>query len=113
MKVHNFQDEDLRILASLAINLHTDHLYFKVFKTIIPNDNYWSIDCRFTHNDEKFETYYDSLHIDCGRDNEPATYQMSVTIKKNDSFEVRPISCPLVVVHYFEEICKKAAITMN
>ena len=113
MKVHHFQDEDLRILASFAIDLYVDHLDFKVFKVIQPKENYWSIDCRFTHDPDKFETYYDSLHINCGRDNEPATYQMSWTIKKDDDFKVRPITSPLIVVHFFEEMCKKAAIGMS
>lgn len=113
MQVHNFDDKDLRILGSLAIDLYVDHLYFKVFKVIDIKDNYWSIDCRFTHNEDCFETYYDSLHIDCGRDNDPSTYQMCVTTKKDESFAIKPITSPLVVVHYFEEMCKKASIGMN
>ena len=60
MKVHNFNDEDLRILASLAIDLETDRLFFKVIKKIDVKDNYWSIDCRFTHNQEMFDEWYDS-----------------------------------------------------
>jgi len=113
MKVHHFEDEDLRILASLAIDVNTDSLYFKVFKTIIPKDNYWSIDCRFTHDEECFETWYDSFHIDCGRDNTPDTYQMAWTIKKDKDFQVRPITSPLLVVHQFEVMCKKSANKMN
>jgi hypothetical protein len=113
MEVHNFHDEDLRILASLAIDLFTDHLEFKVFKTIKPEENYWSIDCRFTYDKDKFEIYYDSLHIDCGRDNKPETYQMSWNIKKNDLFQIRPITSPLLVIHYFEELCKKEHLQQN
>lgn len=113
MKVHHFEDEDLRILASLAIDLHTDHLFFKVFKIVKPKENYWSFSCRFTHDENCFETYYDSLNIDCGRDNEPATYQMSWGIMKDGNYSQRPITSPLLVVHQFEELCKKMAIKMN
>lgn len=113
MQVHRFEDEDLRILASLAIDLYTDHLYFKAIRTVNPKENYWSFDCRFTHNEEKFDSYYDSLYIDCGRDNKPDTYQMCVTVKKNESFKILPITSPLLVVHYFEEMCKKVSNTMN
>jgi hypothetical protein len=113
MQVHNFEEEDLRTLASIAIDLETDHLFFKVFRIVQPKENYWSIDCRFTHDEKCFETWYDSFHLNCGRDNDPTTYQMSWTTKKGDSFKVRPITSPLVVVHYFEELCKKAAIGMN
>lgn len=113
MKVHNFNDEDLRILASLAIDLHTDHLFFKVIRKVDVKDNYWSIDCRFTHDEEKFDEWYDSFHIDCGRDNEPETYQMSWNIKKGDSFNIRPITSPLLVVFQFHELCKKNHVLMN
>ncbi len=113
MKIHNFKNEDLRILASLAIDLHVDHLFFKVFKVIDPKENYWSIDCRFTHDESCFETYYDSLNINCGRDNDPTTYQMSWTAKKNDDFKVHPIASPLIVVHYFEKMCKDSYVQMN
>lgn len=111
--VHNFNDEDLRILASLAIDLHIDHLYFKVFKVVEVRNNYWSFDCRFTHDKDCFETYYDSLHINCGAKNEPETYQMSWNTKKNEDFRINPITSPLLVVHYFEELCKKSTIQMN
>jgi hypothetical protein len=113
MKIHQFDDNDLRILASLAIDLETDHLFFKVIKQIQPEDNYWSIDCRFAVSKDEIDTWYDSLHINCGRDNEPETYQMSWTIKKNDDFQRRPITSPLVVVHFFEEMCKKSFNLMN
>lgn len=113
MKVHYFKDEDLSILASLAIDHYTEHLLFKVFKVIQPKENYWSIDCRFTHDESCFETYYDSLHIDCGRDNDPSTYQMAWTTKRNKDFKIQPIASPLLVVHQFEQMCKNITITMN
>lgn len=111
--IHNFQDEDLRILASLAIDLHTDHLFFKVIKIVEVENNYWSFECRFTHDKEQFDSYYDSLHINCGSKNEPETYQMSWNSKTNSEFKIKPITSPLLVVHYFEEMCKKSSIQMN
>lgn len=113
MKTHNFEDSDLRILASFAIDLYTDHLFFKVFRTFIPLENYWSIDCRFSVSEDEIETYYDSLHISSGNHNKPECYQMRWTEKKNESFKMYPITSPLVVVHYFEEMCKKQEIQMN
>jgi hypothetical protein len=113
MKIHKFNEDDLRVLASLAIDLCTDHLYFKVFTKIIPKENYWSIDCRFTHDEEKFDEYYDSLSINSGRDNEPETYQMSWNVKKGEYFDVRPITSPFLVVFQFSEMCKKSNISMN
>lgn len=113
MKIHHFNNEDLRILASLAIDLHTDHLFFKCFRIVQPEENYWSLDCRFAVSEDEFETRYDSLHLSCGRDNDPSTYQMSWNYKNNHDFKVRPITSPLVVVHFLEEICKKASIKMN
>jgi hypothetical protein len=108
MKIHKFNDEDLRILASLAIGLETDNLFFKVVRIVNPKDNYWSFDCRFTHDEEMFDEHYDSLNINCGRDNEPETYQMSWNVKKGEYFDVRPITSPLLVVFQFSEMCKKA-----
>ena len=113
MKVHNFNDEDLRILASLAIDQHTDHLFFKVIRVVNPKDNYWSIDCRFSHDEENFDDWYDSLHINCGRDNKPDTYQMSWNVKKDRYFDIRPITSPLLVVYQFNEMCKKNHVAMN
>jgi hypothetical protein len=113
MNIHNFRDEDLRMLAGLAIDLCTDHLYFKVFKKFSPKENYWSYDCRFTHSMDCFDTYYDSFFVNSGRDNKPETYQMGWAIKKNEKFEIRPITSPLLVVHYFEEMCKKSNVAKN
>ena len=111
--MHNFNDEDLRILASIAIDLHTDHLLFKVIRKIDEENNYWSIDCRFTHSEDCFDEWYDSFHINCGRDNEPETYQMSWNTKKGDRFKKMPITSPLVVVFQFHELCKKYRVLMN
>lgn len=107
MKVHRFDDHDLRVLATLAIDLTIDHLYYKIYRYYLPDDNYWAIECRFTHDENCFETYYDSLHINSGRDNDPTTYQMSWNTMRNGKLERRPICSPLVVVHQFEEMCKK------
>src|SRR4051812_23097866 len=103
MEIHHFNEEDLRMMATLAIDLYTDHLFFKVFKIVDPKENYWSYDCRFAISEDEIETWYDSFHFDCGRDNNPETYQMSCTTKKNDYFLIKPITSPLVVVHFFEE----------
>jgi hypothetical protein len=113
MKVYRFTDEDLRTLASLAIDLETDHLCFKIVRVIQPKDNYWSFDMRFSHDANKLDTYYDSFQVDCGRDNKPETYQMRVTTKKNDDFKIKPITNPLVVVHFFEEMCGRASISLQ
>lgn len=113
MKIHYFEDEDLRILASLAIDFFTDDMYFKVIRYSNVADNYWSFDCRFASDEYKIETHYDSLHFDCGNKNDPSTYQMAWTIKRGDKFSQRPITSPLLVVHQFEVLCKKQAIKMN
>lgn len=113
MKIHHFEDADLRILGTLAIDLYVDHLDYKVVRYANEKENYWSIDVRFACSVEDLDKSYDSLHIDCGRDNDPATYQMSWTKKDGESFSQRPITSPLVVVHQFEEMCKKSAIQMN
>ena len=113
MKIHHFEDADLRILATLAIDLYIDHLDWKVIRYSNVEENYWSIDIRFAVSTDELETRYDSLHIDCGRDNEPATYQMSWTSMYDGEFKQKPITSPLVVVHQFEELCKKSAIQMN
>lgn len=113
MKIHHFEDADLRILASLAIDFFTDHMLFKVVRFSNVKDNYWSYDCRFAMSEEELDTKYDSLHIDCGRDNDPLTYQMSWTVKNEEQFIQKPICSPLLVVHQFEELCKKSTIQMN
>ncbi len=113
MKVHRFTDKDLKTLATLAIDLDVDGLPFKIVRVINPKENYWSFDVRFSHDANKLDDYYDSFQIDCGRDNEPETYQMRVTSKKNEDFKIKPITSPLLVVHYFEEMCKVATIILQ
>ena len=107
MNIHHFPDEELRTLASLAIDLDTDKLYFEVVKTIAPKANYWSFDCRFAVSKDEINTYYDSFNLNCGADNDPSTYQMSWNTMADGRFLRRPITSPLLVVHYFEEMCKK------
>ena len=113
MKIHSFTDADLRILGTLAIDLYVDKLYWEVVRFSNIEDNYWSIDVKFAIDKERLDTEYDSLHIDCGKDNEPATYQMSWCRQDKDGFRQRPITSPLIVVHQFEEMCKKSAVQMN
>lgn len=113
MRVHRFKDEDLRILATLAIDLSIDNFYCEIFRQTIPEENYWEIDVRFAVSKNEINSCYDSLHIDCGRDNEPETYQMCWTSKDGEQFKVRPICSPLVVVHQFEEMCKSEKALMN
>ena len=110
MKVHRFTDKDLQILATLAIDLDVNKLPFKIVRVIQPKENYWSFDVRFSYDANKLDDYYDSFQIDCGRDNEPETYQMRVTTKKGEDFKIKPITSPLLVVHYFEEMCKRCAV---
>lgn len=113
MQIHRFAKEDLRILASLAIDLETDHLEFEVFTTTVPEENYWSISCRFAVGKEELETWYDAFVLDSGSRNEPETYQMCWFIKKREKTWIKPITSPLIVVHYFEELCKKNHLLMN
>lgn len=113
MNIHYFEDADLRILATLAIDLYIDHLDWKVVRYSNVRENYWSIDVRFAVGQEELETNYDSLHIDCGRDNKPETYQMSWGAMRDGKFKQQPICSPLLVVHQFEELCKKSATQMN
>lgn len=113
MKVHRFTDKDLHDLACLAIDLDVNELPFKIVRVLRPEENYWSFDVRFSHDANKLDTYYNSFQIDCGRDNEPETYQMRCTTKKNEVFIIKPITSPLLVVHYFEEMCKKAHINIQ
>lgn len=113
MNVHRFPDEELRQLAILAINLEVSHLPYKVVRVVNPDDNYWSFDVRFSHDEKKLDVYYDAFHLDCGRDNQPETYQMSVIEKRGRVVKIKPITSPLVVVHYFEQMCKRARVLGN
>ena len=113
MKIHHFEDADFRILGALAIDLYVDHLNWKVCRHSDERDNFWGISVRFATSEAELDTNYDAFVFDCGSKNTPETYQMCWLQYNKGEVKMRPITSPLLVVHQFEEMCKKAAIGMN
>lgn len=115
MKIHRFKDEDLRALAMIAIGLEVSHLEWKVMRIVCVEENYWEYEVRFFIDEEYHERNdYEAFNLNCGRDNEPETYQMCwIHSHRLDDVEIKPICSPLLVCSFFEQMCEAETSLMN